>query len=39
MFRIVQESLGNIHQPSSSNTAVVRLDFDAGTLRNGEIVP
>ena len=33
LFRVVQESLGNIHRHSGSTTAAVRIRRDAGTVR------
>jgi len=33
LFRVVQESLGNIHRHSGSTTASVRIRRDAGTVR------
>jgi signal transduction histidine kinase len=33
LFRVVQESLGNIHRHSGSTTAAIRIRRDAGTVR------
>ena len=33
LFRVVQESLGNIHRHSGSTTAAIRIRLDAGTVR------
>src|ERR1700726_1719170 len=33
LFRVVQESLGNIHRHSGSTTAAIRIHRDAGTVR------
>jgi signal transduction histidine kinase len=33
LFRVVQESLGNIHRHSGSPTAAIRIHRDAGTVR------
>jgi signal transduction histidine kinase len=33
LFRVVQESLGNIHRHSGSKTAAIHFGGDAGTVR------
>jgi len=33
IFRIVQESLGNIHRHSESNTALIRLNVESGAIQ------